>query len=174
METFATNVHLLQWKIHSSSDGFHGRYFKLYLFLPLKLISFANKDPAKSEILKISERLANPVLSKIFKNQLFRLKQKDPKQFKDVCLYSEICKMFSSSNYALINRRVLHELFLDVCFEKCFDAARKMFAITPKEPKRLSLHEATSPTEFKTLDSLKLISVENKFPIRTRDSFNWC
>jgi len=112
------------------------------------------------------------VLSKIFKNQLLRLKQKDPKQFKDVCLYSEICKMFSESNYALINRRVLHELFLDVCFDRCFEAARKLFPVTSKEPKTHSLHEATSPTEFKTLDSLKLISVENKFPIRTRDSVN--
>ncbi|XP_019772703.2 rapamycin-insensitive companion of mTOR [Dendroctonus ponderosae] len=126
-----------------------------------------SESPVKEEILKVSERLGNPVMSRTYKNQLLRLKQKDSAMFKDVCVYSEVCKMFSESSYLLITRRILHELFLDVEYAKCFEAPRKLLGL--KEPERKSTGDIDlSPTEFKTLDSLKLISSENKFPIRTR------
>ncbi|XP_066151016.1 rapamycin-insensitive companion of mTOR [Euwallacea fornicatus] len=141
---------------------------------PAALVRDFGADPGKTEILKVCERLANPVLSKAFTNHLLRLKQKDSKLFRDVCVYSEVCKMFSESSYSLTNRRVLHDLFLDVAFDKCFEAPRKLLSLSVEneKTKRQSVHEITSPTEFKTLDSLKLISVENKFPIRTRNNTN--
>ncbi|KAL1513243.1 hypothetical protein ABEB36_002676 [Hypothenemus hampei] len=131
-----------------------------------------NEDSLKLEVLKIAERLANPVMSKVFKNQLVRLKQKDSKIFKDVCIYSEVCKLLSESNYTLSTRRVLHDFFFEVTFDKCFEMARKNLGPVAKCEKRDDNEPVSSPTEFKTLDSLKLISVENKFPIRTRNNTN--
>lgn len=95
--------------------------------------------------------------------------------FRDVCVYSEVCRMFSECSYTLFTRRVLHELFLDVIFDKCFETPRKMLGLEnkPRETGRKSTGDiAVSPMEFKTLDSLRLISTENKFPIRTRKNTN--
>lgn len=153
------------------SEGTHFYYF----YFEGIIIGLINLDPVKAEILKISERLANPVLSKQFKNQLLRLKQKDPRMFRDVCVYSEVCRMFSECSYTLFTRRILHELFLDVVYDKCFETPRKMLGLEnkPRETGRKSTGDiAVSPMEFKTLDSLRLISTENKFPIRTRKNTN--
>lgn len=145
------------------------------LKLGSEISDFAS-DPVKTEILKISERLANPVLSKPYKHQLLRLKQKDPKVFKDVCIYSEVCRMFSESSYSLVTRRILHELFLDTAYDRFFEAPRALLGVEKKQPKDFGRKSTgdivVSPTEFKTLDSLKLISAENKFPIRTRKNTN--
>ncbi|XP_076265709.1 rapamycin-insensitive companion of Tor isoform X2 [Rhynchophorus ferrugineus] len=139
------------------------------------VVSDFGNDPIKTEILKITERLSNPVLNKPFKTQLLRLKQRDARAFKDVCVYSEVCKLFGESNYALMTRRMLHELFLDVSYDRLLDGPRKILGIDPKQ--KSSGRKSTGDIvvnlmEFKTLDSLKLISAENKFPIRTRKNTN--
>ncbi|XP_030749931.1 rapamycin-insensitive companion of mTOR [Sitophilus oryzae] len=139
------------------------------------VLDFGN-DALKTDVLKISERLSNPVLSKLYKNQLVRLKQKDTKPFKDVCVYSEVCKLFSETSYSLVTRRILHELFLEVNYEKLLDIPQKILGMDPKQRatggRKSTGDIVVSPTEFKTVDSLKLICSENKFPIRTRKNTN--
>ncbi|XP_050303046.1 rapamycin-insensitive companion of mTOR [Anthonomus grandis grandis] len=132
------------------------------------LLQHFENDPLKTEVLRITERLANPVLTKPFINQLLRLKQKDPIIFNDVCLYSEVCKIFSECSYSLAVRRIIHELFLDVGYEKCFEIPRKILLLDNKP--KASGRKSTG--DIVTLDSLKLISAENKFPIRTRKNTN--
>lgn len=92
--------------------------------------------------------------------------------------------MLSETVYRLSTRRLLHELFLDVSFVGLYEIPKKLLETEVKNdsiPKVVSDAEATSsdkerksfssdvssPTEsLKTLDSLKLIFNENKFPIR--------
>ncbi|CAG9772448.1 unnamed protein product [Ceutorhynchus assimilis] len=159
-----TNQPANTWKHHQESCIYCSQILE-------PLITDFNGDHI---ILKISERLAVPAISNAFKTQVLRLKQKDPDMFENICVYSEVCKMFSECSYCLEARRILHELFLDVVYDKCFQDARKMLGLDqnsniPKQESRKSTGDIVlSPTEFKTLDSLKLISAENKFPIRTR------
>lgn len=92
--------------------------------------------------------------------------------------------MLSETVYRLSTRRLLHELFLDVSFVSLYEMPKRMLETelkkdsipkveTSPEPasserERMSFSsDVSSPTEsLKTLDSLKLIFNENKFPIR--------
>lgn len=65
-------------------------------------------------ILKYVQRISNPVWVKQSKLALYKIKQRHPQYFQDVCFYSEICKALSSNSYSLNARRFLQELFLDV------------------------------------------------------------
>ncbi|XP_050502878.1 rapamycin-insensitive companion of mTOR [Diabrotica virgifera virgifera] len=146
-----------------------------------KAIDFI-KDPVKIEILQNIERLANPISNKYIKSHLIRLKQREPEAFRDICVYSEVCKICSENIYRSPTRRVLHELFLDVDFQRLYEPSQKVIKsnnisgrnslqieedTASVESKSLS-SGATSPTDVKTLDSLKLTFNENKFPIRNK------
>lgn len=92
--------------------------------------------------------------------------------------------MISETAYRLQTRRLLHELFFDVSFVGLYEMPKTLFesgvkrgsfqkegtstesASNERERKSFS-SDISSPTEsVKTLDSLKLIFNENKFPIR--------
>ncbi|XP_056646449.1 rapamycin-insensitive companion of mTOR [Diorhabda sublineata] len=139
------------------------------------------RDPAKLEILQNVERLANPISNKYVKSHLIRYKQRDPEAFKDICVYSEVCKIISENVYRAPTRRVLHELFLDINFQCLYETSQDVLSSDSKTDDRsqspdedtISVESksissgATSPSEpLKTLDSLGLTFNENKFPIR--------
>lgn len=65
-------------------------------------------------ILKYVQRISNPVWVKQSKMALYKIKQRHPQYFQDVCFYSEVCKALSANSYSLNARRFLQELFLDV------------------------------------------------------------
>lgn len=83
--------------------------------------------------------------------------------------------MLSENAYRLNARRFVHELFLEIAFKNLYEQPKnilecdskkdvhKMEACREDEEEELG---ATSPTEIKSLDTLKLIYKENKFPIR--------
>ncbi|CAH1957732.1 unnamed protein product [Acanthoscelides obtectus] len=136
-------------------------------------------DESKLEVLKNVERIANPISNKYVRAHLIRFKQKEPDTFRDICIYSEVCKIMSEGVYRLPTRRVLHELFLDVCFDELYDIPVRLLGTTmeikeepPATPEsdrqRNSISsDISSPTEsLKTLDSLNLTFKENKFPIK--------
>ncbi|XP_018577043.1 rapamycin-insensitive companion of mTOR isoform X2 [Anoplophora glabripennis] len=138
----------------------------------------------RAEVLRNVERLANPVWNKQVRSHLLRFKQREPHVFRDLCTYSEVCRMISETAYRLSTRRLLHELFFDVSFVGLYEMPQKMLesgvkrgsfqragtsvesASSERDRKSFS-SDVSSPTEsVKTLDSLKLIFNENKFPIR--------
>nr|CAI5827893.1 unnamed protein product [Callosobruchus analis] len=136
-------------------------------------------DESNLEVLKNVERIANPISNKYVRAHLIRFKQREPEAFRDICVYSEVCKIMSEGVYRLPTRRVLHELFLDVCFDKLYDISTRILGVTmeadeeppttpesDKQRKSIS-SDISSPTEsLKTLDSLNLTFKENKFPIK--------
>lgn len=75
-----------------------------------------DKNKIKIEIIKHIERLSNPVWSKQSKQALLHLKQRHASCFQDICLYSDMCSIVSSSTFRLSSRRFLQELFLDLDF----------------------------------------------------------
>ncbi|XP_022918120.2 rapamycin-insensitive companion of mTOR [Onthophagus taurus] len=75
------------------------------------------EEALKTEILLQIERLANPLFTKSAKQTLLLQKQKNPDIFKDMCLYSDVCRTVSENVYRLGPRRIIQELFLDVAFD---------------------------------------------------------
>ncbi|KAG5892424.1 Rapamycin-insensitive companion of mTOR [Gonioctena quinquepunctata] len=147
------------------------------------------KDETKLEVLQNMERLANPISNKHVRSHLIRFKQREPEAFRDICIYSEVCKMVSENIYRLPTRRVIHELFLEVSFDRLFEPAKAILEKRKEEhgisskpedkagspPIGMERNSVTSdissPTEsLKTLDSLKLTFYENKFPIRNKNN----
>lgn len=56
------------------------------------------------------------------------MKQKFPKTYQDICLYSEVCHTLANYNYRLPSRRFIQELFQDVNFEQVwFWAIKEIF-----------------------------------------------
>lgn len=74
-------------------------------------------------ILKYVQRISNPVFIKQSKLALYKIKQRHPQYFQDICFYSEICKALSSNSYSLNARRFLQELFLDVDYNLFYHEA---------------------------------------------------
>nr|XP_023027367.1 rapamycin-insensitive companion of mTOR [Leptinotarsa decemlineata] len=144
------------------------------------------EDGTKMEILQNIERLANPISNKYVRSHLIRFKQREPEAFKDICLYSEICKMISENTYRLPTRRVIHELFLEVSFDVLYEQPKKILEGKRHEclssledgvrspgamDRKSTSSDVSSPTEsLKTLDSLNLKFTENKFPIRNKNN----
>ena len=58
------------------------------------------------------------MVSKAFTFRVLRLKQRFPKTFQDVCLFSEISYLLATYNYRLRARKFIEELFLDLKFIK--------------------------------------------------------
>lgn len=68
-------------------------------------------------ILRNVEKMGNPAYHKHGKQVLLELKQKYPKCFQDICLYSEVCKLLSQSTYRTLCRRFIQEIFFDMNYE---------------------------------------------------------
>ncbi|CAG9817290.1 unnamed protein product [Phaedon cochleariae] len=151
-----------------------------------KLKTMQSMNESKLEVLENVERLPNPISNKYVKSHLIRFKQREPDTFKDLCVFSEVCKMMSENIYRLPTRRVLHELFFDVSFVGLYEEAKKSLERDVREEETSGEVEVevglsnlrensfssdiSSPTEsVKTLDSLRLTFSENKFPIREKN-----
>lgn len=68
-------------------------------------------------ILRNVDKLASPIHFKSSKIHLIEMKQKYPKDFVDICLYSEVCKRISSCSYRFHVRRFIQELFYGIELE---------------------------------------------------------
>lgn len=68
-------------------------------------------------ILRNIFKMANPIMFKACRKVLMELRQKYPEPFKDICLYSEVCRYLSLCSYRLVVRRFVQEIFLDISFE---------------------------------------------------------
>lgn len=71
-------------------------------------------DKIQETILKHVQRMANPVWSKQSKLALFKIKQKHPYFFRNICLYSDVCIALSQNCYRFSSRKFLQEIFADV------------------------------------------------------------
>nr|CAD7403073.1 unnamed protein product [Timema cristinae] len=87
-----------------------------------------SKSLTRKQILRHVGRMSNPVWGKQSRQALlqsgiicYRLKQKFPSSFQDVCLYSEVCHRMSVASYRLVARRFIQELFLDLTFDMLYD-----------------------------------------------------
>ena len=105
----------------------------------------------------------------------FRLKQKFPQSFKDICLYTELCGILSRYNVRLPLRRFIQELFLDLTFDEvhllkfiyvfmwldvgvirhqnpfsCFDSS----TFSPEKYLTTHLIEAGAPLQFEHLNQI--------------------
>jgi hypothetical protein len=56
----------------------------------------------------------------------YRLKQKFPSAFCDLCLYSEVCQMLSKYAFRLSARRFIQELFMDLPFDELYEEPLKL------------------------------------------------
>lgn len=81
----------------------------------------------KLEILKLMERLGNPILIKTTKQTLLNYKQQNPEIFHDLCLYSDVCILLGENAIRLGPRKFVHELFLDVRYNIFSETVEKLF-----------------------------------------------
>jgi hypothetical protein len=99
-------------------------------------------------ILRNVDKLASPIHFKSSKIHLIEMKQKYPKDFVDICLYSEVCKRISSCSYRFHVRRFIQELFYGLELE--FINFSSKIIIT----KRLGSIDFTSEINRKNLESI--------------------
>ncbi|XP_015189227.1 PREDICTED: rapamycin-insensitive companion of mTOR [Polistes dominula] len=74
----------------------------------------------RREILRHTQRLANPVWYRHSRQTLLRLRQRYPEKFQDACLFSDVASRLGSSSYRIPARRFLQELFLDSSFDALY------------------------------------------------------
>ncbi|XP_014479539.1 PREDICTED: rapamycin-insensitive companion of mTOR [Dinoponera quadriceps] len=74
----------------------------------------------RREILRHTQRLANPVWYRHSRQTLLRLRQRYPEKFQDTCLFSDVAARLGSGTYRMPARRFLQELFLDSPFEALY------------------------------------------------------
>jgi hypothetical protein len=97
-------------------------------------------------ILRNVEKMGNPAFHKPGKQQLLELKQKYPKCFQDICLYSEVSKLLSKSTYRLGCRRFIQEIFLDLNFDVFYDDLELVIQVLEQRLKDTKLMESLSQT----------------------------
>ena len=73
---------------------------------------------------------------------IFRLKQKHPQIFTDLCLYSEVCLLLSEYSFRLFSRRFLQELFMDIDFSELYVEPYKILGMSHRPES--SLQETTT------------------------------
>lgn len=81
---------------------------------------FTETESVLVAILTNVQRMANPIMMRQAKMSLLSLKQRYSDVFQDLCLYSELMKSIGQNTYRQNARRFIHELFLDVSFDKIF------------------------------------------------------
>lgn len=72
-------------------------------------------------IMKNVEKMGNPAYHKHGKQVLLELKQKYPRVYQDICLYSEVSKLLSQSTYRMICRRFIQEIFFDMSYDPIYE-----------------------------------------------------
>ncbi|CAH1775574.1 unnamed protein product [Owenia fusiformis] len=88
--------------------------------------SFGGRVLIRKEILRLIIILSSSVGTKSSEQGLLSLKQKFPKSFQDVCLYSEVCYILANYIYRLNARRFIQELFQDIPMDELFEEASTM------------------------------------------------
>lgn len=71
-------------------------------------------DKIQDTILRHVQRMSNPIWSKQSKLALFKIKQKHPHFFQNICLYSDVCTALTQNTYRFASRKFLQEIFTDV------------------------------------------------------------
>lgn len=82
-----------------------------------------NCEKTQENILRHVQRMANPVWSKQSKMALYKIKQKNPQDFRSICLYSDVCVALSQNTYRFSSRRFLQEIFADVDYSSFYTDA---------------------------------------------------
>lgn len=90
-------------------------------------------DKLTANILYNVQRLANPVSAKQSKLALLELKNKHTNSFKDICLYSEVCRTLGRNCYRIKSRRFLQELFQDVDFDTFYNEPLEIISKKEKD-----------------------------------------
>ena len=90
-------------------------------------------DKLTANILYNVQRLANPVSAKQSKLALLELKNKHTNSFKDICLYSEVCRTLGRNCYRIKSRRFLQELFQDVDFDSFYNEPQEIISKKEKD-----------------------------------------
>lgn len=80
-------------------------------------------EKIQETILRHVQRMANPVWSKQSKLALFKIKQKHPHFFRNICLYSDVCTSLSQNTYRFSSRRFLQEIFSDIDYSAFYNEA---------------------------------------------------
>lgn len=116
-------------------------------------------------ILKNVEKMGNPAFHKPGKQALLELKQKYPKCFQDICLYSEVSKLLSKSTYRLGCRRFVQEIFLDLAFDVFYDDLELVVQVLEQRLKDTKLMESftqtSSPPPLVVVPSHKMHSIKS-------------
>ena len=82
----------------------------------------------------------------------FRLKQKHPQIFTDLCLYSEVCLLLSEYSFRLFSRRFLQELFMDIDYSELYVEPYRILGISDRAEN--TLPETTAEETSKTNDDI--------------------
>lgn len=121
-------------------------------------------DKIQETILRHVQRMANPVWSKQSKLALFKIKQKHPHFFRNMCLYSDVCVALSQNTYRFSSRKFLQEIFIDIDYSSFYADA---FEVIERKKKAL-LESATSvetnnhnDTDTDTVDGVTPTSESN-------------
>lgn len=80
-------------------------------------------EKIQETILRHVQRMANPVWSKQSKLAMFKIKQKHPHFFQNICLYSDVCVALSQNTYRFSSRKFLQEIFTDVDYTSFYTDA---------------------------------------------------
>lgn len=80
-------------------------------------------EKIQETILRHVQRMANPVWSKQSKLALYKIKQKHPHFFRNICLYSDVCTALSQNTYRFSSRRFLQEIFNDIDYSAFYGEA---------------------------------------------------
>lgn len=106
-------------------------------------------EKIQDTILRHVQRMANPVWSKQSKLALYKIKQKHPHFFRNICLYSDICVALSQNTYRFSSRRFLQEIFADVDYSTFYIEA---FEIVNRKREQLDSKIDDSNHETDTVD----------------------
>lgn len=97
--------------------------------------SSLNTSLIYKEIMRFVTNMSSSIALKSSEQGLLNLKQKFPKIFQDICLYTEISLYLANYSFRLGARRFLQELFWDASFHEIYmdaEALLKGLEITPK------------------------------------------
>ncbi|XP_018050285.1 PREDICTED: rapamycin-insensitive companion of mTOR isoform X3 [Atta colombica] len=126
----------------------------------------------RREILRHTQRLANPVWYRHSRQSLLRLRQQYPEKFQDTCLFSDVAARLGSGTYRMPARQFLQELFLDSPFDALYVEPINILKIpigteenplqspVPSSEASLRQPQSVSPAEGKINGRLTLTEIQ--------------
>lgn len=124
-------------------------------------------EKIQETILRHVQRMANPVWSKQSKLALFKIKQKHPHFFRNICLYSDICVALSQNTYRFSSRKFLQEIFGDVDYTSFYADALELVS---RKRTQLEHSRDESNQDTDTVDGM--ISMNKSIPNATSSPTN--